>query len=227
MTQSQTRAVAVASEDKTIATEAGNKAVDLDAVRTVYDLWAPAYDATFGRFAGYAMKKLVKSRQFAPGDRVLDIGIGTGLSLPLYSRDIKLVGVDAAPAMLERARQRKSRLGLDNVELHLRNAEHSGFEDGSFDCVMIMFVLSVTPDPHALLREALRVCRKGGDIYILNHFAGRKGLRLIERACAPFPRWIGFRSDMPIALLEKYETAIVNVEPCPPLGFFKLVHIHG
>jgi phosphatidylethanolamine/phosphatidyl-N-methylethanolamine N-methyltransferase len=197
--------------------------IDLRAVQRVYGVYAPVYDASFGWVVARCQKRLVRSLSFASGSRVLEVGVGTGLSLPLYPDNVSVVGIDASQAMLARARARVERRKLRNVELRLGDAEQSGFEDASFDCVMLMFVLSVTPDPQALLREARRICRRGGHIYVLNHFSGNRGLGVLERGFAGLARWIGFRSDMPIAVLEDYADDIKAVEAFPPFGFFKLI----
>lgn len=203
------------------------RGVDLESVRRVYRRYAPFYDATFGWMTGYCQRRLVRGRNFRTGSRVLEIGVGTGLSLPLYPSGVRVVGVDVSPAMLQRAQMRKARLGLDNVELHLCDAEHSGFAHGSFDCVMLMFVLSVTPNPQGLLAEACRLCRPGGDVYVLNHFEGASGFGLVERIFARYASRVGFRSDLPLTVATEAGTQVAGVESFPPLGFFKLVHLRA
>lgn len=201
--------------------------MDLEAVRRVYRRYAPFYDATFGWLTGYCQRRLVRGQAYPAGGRVLEIGVGTGLSLPLYPRNVRVVGVDISPDMLERARQRKARLGLDNVELHLCDAERSPFSHGSFDCVMLMFVLSVTPDPQGLLAEACRLCRPGGDVYVLNHYQGASGFGPLERLFSRYASRVGFRSDLPLTVATGAGAQVVRVESYPPLGFFKLVHLRA
>lgn len=198
--------------------------MDLDAITRVYGAYAPLYDATFGRLIARYQKRLLSRCSFQPGQRVLEIGVGTGLSLPLYPPEVKVLGIDAVPAMLAKAERRVKARGLANVELRACDAEASGLPAAGFDYVMMMFVLSVTPDPAALIREAMRLCRPGGSIYVLNHFRGGRGCGVLEGGCASLARWIGFRSDMPLSVI----TDLIrpeSIETLSALGFFRLVHL--
>lgn len=200
--------------------------IDIDAITRVYGAYAPLYDVTFGRLIVRYQKRLLARCRFEPGQRVLEIGVGTGLSLQHYPREVEVLGLDAVPAMLEKAQRCVVKHGLTNVSLRACNAECSGLPSASFDFVMMMFVLSVTPNPAALLREALRLCKPGGSVYVLNHFSGGRGFGPLEKAFARLARWIGFRSDMPLSVV----TDLVkpeSVEALPPLGFFRLVHVHS
>ena len=199
--------------------------MNLGDVRRTYRIYAPIYDASFGFMVRHYQKRLIRSCNFASGVRVLEVGVGTGLSLPLYPEDVKVTGIDASPSMLQKAEARVEQLGLKNIELQVKDAEHSGFPDGAFDCIMLMFVLSVTPNPQALLREVRRLCRSGGDIYILNHFGGSTGFGLLEHCFQPLARWVGFRSDMPLSVVQEFSSGNCAITSLPPLGFFKLVHI--
>ncbi len=201
--------------------------MNLGDVRRTYRMYAPIYDASFGFMVSHYQKRLIRSCSFAPGARVLEVGVGTGLSLPLYPGDVKVTGIDASPSMLQKAEARVKQLGLKNIELQVKDAEHSGFQDGAFDCIMLMFVLSVTPNPQALLREVRRLCRGGGDIYILNHFGGSTGFGLLEHCFQPLARWVGFRSDMPLSIVQELSSGNCEIKSLPPLGFFKLVHIRA
>ena len=107
----QSRAAIAGNADLPGATQS----VDLDSVRRVYSRYAPIYDATFGWMTGFCQRRLVRRRSYAPGSRVLEIGVGTGLSLPLYPPDVRVVGIDVSPAMLERARARKAQIGRAHV----------------------------------------------------------------------------------------------------------------
>jgi phosphatidylethanolamine/phosphatidyl-N-methylethanolamine N-methyltransferase len=193
-------------------------------VIAVYSRFAPVYDATFGRIIGF-YHPLVGQTVAATGAKsVLEIGVGTGLALPHYAVGTKIVAVDLCPAMLERARARR---GLNaEVELRLVDGEDLPFEDGRFDAVTLPFVISVTPDPERLLAQARRVVRPGGSVVMLNHFAGVRGLRWLERAFSPFAERIGFRSDLTLDnVLRLAAMQTVEVRPLAPLGFFTLVHL--
>jgi len=118
-----------------------------------------------------------------PGERILEVGVGTGLSLPLYPENVSVVGIDISRHMLDQARVRQARSGLDNVaELMVMDAENMGFKDDSFDKVVAMYVASVVPDPGRLVDEMRRVCKPGGQIFMVNHFHSRNpgvGVRAI------------------------------------------------
>jgi len=168
--------------------------MDEGAVRTAYRRWAPVYDRTFGRVASEARKHAVEIVNTRSG-QVLEVGVGTGLSLPAYRRELEIVGIDLSPEMLEKARGRAAALGLANVTgLHEMDAGDLEFPDGSFDTVAAMFVMTVVPEPEKVMRELARVCRPGGEVLIVNHFSTEAGLRgWVERRMAPFGDKLGWR----------------------------------
>ena len=137
--------------------------------------------------------KSIKQMNLKSGDQVLEIGIGTGLSLRHYPRDVAITGIDLTAEMLEQSQKRVDLLEMNNVQLRLMDAQKLDFPDNSFDKTIAMFVASVTPDPVAMVREMKRVTRPGGSIYILNHFS-QKGsfLSLLEKALSPFASVLGF-----------------------------------
>jgi phosphatidylethanolamine/phosphatidyl-N-methylethanolamine N-methyltransferase len=164
------------------------------AVRTAYRRWAPVYDNTFGWVASEARRHAVDFINTRSG-RVLEVGVGTGLSLPSYRHDLEIVGIDLSPEMLEKARERVAALGLANVTgLHEMDAGKLEFPDGSFDIVAAMFVMTVVPEPEKVMRELARVCRPGGEVLIVNHFSTEAGFRgWVERRMAPFGDKLGWR----------------------------------
>lgn len=169
--------------------------------------------------------KAVQRMELKSGNRVLEIGIGTGLSLPLYPPDVDVVGIDLTAEMLERARRRVDLLGLNNVQLHLMDAQNLDFQDHSFDKSIAMFVASVTPDPVAMIREMKRVTRPGGSIYILNHFSQKKSfLSLLEKALSPMSHLLGFE---PLFYLDEFldRTGMKGAEDVPiqPFGYWRLL----
>lgn len=194
-------------------------------VRT-YERFAPAYDATFGAIVGRYHRHIGQFVSSLAAHRVLEVGVGTGLSLRYYPKGTSLVGVDICPRMLEKARRRQV-LGLAaNVELRLVDAEHLPFADESFDAVILPFVISVTPDPERLLVEVFRVLKPGGAVLILNHFAGVRGMRWLEALFSPLARVIGFRSDLALQrVVDATPMEIVAVRPLRPIGFFTSVHL--
>jgi phosphatidylethanolamine/phosphatidyl-N-methylethanolamine N-methyltransferase len=163
-------------------------------IRTTYRRWAPVYDNTFGRVAAEGRKHAVEIINTRTG-RVLEVGVGTGLSLPAYGHELEIVGIDLSPEMLRKARERVASEGLANVAgLHEMDAGDLKFPDSSFDTVVAMFVMTVVPEPEKVMRELARVCRSGGEVLIVNHFSAEQGVRgWVERRMAPFGDKLGWR----------------------------------
>lgn len=171
--------------------------MQIEAVKAAYRRYAAVYDAVFGPVLQPGRKAVMQALRLRPGDRVLEVGVGTGLSLPLYPRDVKITGIDLSREMLEKARRRVERRHLPNIEALLEmDAENMTFPDASFDKIVAMYVLPVVENPQKLLHELHRVCRPDGDIFIVNHV--RSDNRLIaafEKGLARFSDTIGFRAD--------------------------------
>ena len=175
----------------------GQRASLLDAasVRDAYRRWAPVYDFTFGTIAEAGRKHAVKIINRRKG-RVLEVGVGTGLSLPCYGKHLTVTGIDLSPEMLEKARTRVERSELENVAgLYEMDAGALAFPDESFDTVVAMYVLTVVPDAEKVMRELERVCAAGGEVILVNHFSQEHGVRgFFERRLAPLAGTIGWRS---------------------------------
>lgn len=168
--------------------------ITLEDVGRSYRFWAPIYDMVFGAVLADGRRKVASIvRDISPG-RLLEMGAGTGLLLPLYPRSTQVTAVDISDEMLVRARRRCNELGLDNVSIERADCERMHYPDSSFDCVVLPYILSVTPQPEMLVREALRVCSPGGRIIVLNHFSGARTWALLEALAAPVAARIGFRS---------------------------------
>src|SRR5256885_6966052 len=172
-------------------------AVENDFVARVYENIAWAYDLVFGPALHPGRVDAIKRMGIRPGDRVLEVGVGTGINAALYPRDCSVTGIDLSSSMLEKARERVARKGVRNVRLLQMDAANLKFADDSFDIVYAPYVISVVPDPVAVAREMRRVCRPGGRIVILNHFrsAGRIASTL-ERMISPLTVHVGFKSDL-------------------------------
>lgn len=170
----------------------------IQAVKAAYRRYARIYDVIFGAVLQPGRRAVLEALNLKPGDRVLEVGVGTGISLPLYPRNVRITGIDVSLEMLQKARARVERAKLSNVEALLEmDAEAMAFPDASFDKVVAMYVVSVVPRPEKLLEELHRVCRPDGDIFIVNHFQSENPIvGRLERALAGFSSQIGFNPDL-------------------------------
>lgn len=166
-------------------------------VHRVYARLTPAYDAVFGRPLQAGRAVAIARMGISPGDRVLEIGVGTGLTASLYPDDCVVTGIDLSPAMLEKARERLRRARVRNMRLMEMDAARLRFDDDSFDHVFAPYTISVVPDPVKVVREMRRVCRAGGRIVLLNHFRStNRVVAALERALSPLTVHVGFRADL-------------------------------
>jgi phosphatidylethanolamine/phosphatidyl-N-methylethanolamine N-methyltransferase len=177
--------------------------MQIEAVKAAYRRYATIYDAVFGPVLQPGRKAVLDALKLRPGDRVLEVGVGTGLSLPLYPRSVRITGIDVSGEMLQKARARVARRELDNVEALLEmDAEAMSFPDASFDKVVAMYVVSVVPRPAKLIEELHRVCRPDGEIFIVNHFQSENPIvASFERALAGLSSQIGFHTDVDLKTL--------------------------
>jgi phosphatidylethanolamine/phosphatidyl-N-methylethanolamine N-methyltransferase len=210
----------------TDAKDAGSQSqMDEAAIKSAYRRWAPVYDNTFGRVASEGRKHVVEMINRRHG-RVLEVGVGTGLSLPSYRRDLEIVGIDLSPEMLDKARERVATDRLTNVTgLHEMDASDLKFPDGSFDTVVAMYVMTVVPDPEKVMRELSRVCRPGGEVLIVNHFSAEDGMRgWVERRMAPFADKLGWRPVFDVdRVLVCDDLQLVDKRGLRPLGLFTMM----
>lgn len=173
------------------------KAVLLDAssVRDAYRRWAPVYDLTFGSIAEAGRRHVARIINRRKGS-VLEVGVGTGLSLRCYGDHLSITGIDLSPDMLKKARARVERLELGNIAgLHEMDASALAFPDESFNTVVAMYVITVVPNAERVMRELERVCATGGEVILVNHFSQEDGVRgFFERKIAPIAGFIGWRS---------------------------------
>src|SRR5262249_13830786 len=203
---------------------------DNQAVAKAYARWAPVYDLMFGpvfergRHAAIAAAERI-------GGRILEVGVGTGISLPHYSDTNRIFGVDISEAMLRKAQGRGSEFGLDHVEgLAVMDAAKLTFPDASFDVVVAHYVITAVPDPEATLDEFARVLKPGGEIVLLSRVgAEAPGIRRsVERALSPFARQLGFRTQFAWERYTRwaeraYGVRLIERRPVPPMGHFSLI----
>lgn len=203
--------------------------IDREGVAKAYARWAPVYDLVFGQVFDAGRKATIAVAD-AIGGRVLDVGVGTGLSLSDYSRSTKLCGVDISEPMLRKAQERVRTLKLDNVEtLSVMDAKHLAFADGTFDAVVAQYVITAVPDPEGTLDDFVRVLKKGGELVLVNHIGAESGARrLFELAFAPLARRLGWRPEFPWKRLIDWAARHGGVRleerrPMPPMGHFSLI----
>ena len=173
--------------------------MDIQAIKTSYARWAPVYDKTFGQVTKAGRKHAVDYINTRSG-KVLEVGVGTGLSLPHYHPALSVSGIDFSDEMLGKARKRVSEHKLHHVkELRQMDARALDYPDDHFDTVTAMHIVSVVPDPDKVMSEIARVCKPGGKVVITNHFARETGaLSVIEKIISPFANSIGWHSDFRI-----------------------------
>ena len=171
--------------------------MQIESVKAAYRRYAAVYDAVFGPVLQPGRKAVLQALRLRPGERVLEVGVGTGLSLPLYPRDVSITGIDVSSEMLDKARRRVARQRLANVEALLEmDAERMSFADASFDKVVAMYVVSVVERPDRLLAELHRVCRPHGEIFLVNHVrSDNRFIAAVEKGLARFSDKLGFRPD--------------------------------
>jgi phosphatidylethanolamine/phosphatidyl-N-methylethanolamine N-methyltransferase len=171
--------------------------MQIESVKAAYRRYAGVYDAVFGPVLQPGRKAVLQALRLRSGERVLEVGVGTGLSLPLYPRDVTITGIDVSSEMLEKARRRVARHGLANVEALLEmDAERMSFADASFDKVVAMYVVSVVERPAHLLEELHRVCRPNGEIFLVNHVrSDNRFVAAVEKGLARFSDKLGFHPD--------------------------------
>jgi phosphatidylethanolamine/phosphatidyl-N-methylethanolamine N-methyltransferase len=196
-----------------------------DTIRT-YRLFSGSYDVVFGPVFHPGRKDAVRVANDRPGQRILEVGVGTGLSLPYFRPDSRVTGIDVSAEMLAKARRRVERQRLTQVEgLHLMDAENLDFPDNSFDAVLALYVASVVPSPVRFAAEMRRVCIPGGTIVVVNHFTSDNWvLRFLERRVARLARHIGFHADFPLGQFRRDSgLAIREIRPSNLFGYWRLL----
>jgi len=202
---------------------------DREMVERAYDCWAPIYDLVFGGVFGRGRQAAILATN-SIGGRVLEVGVGTGISLPQYGPNLRIFGTDISAAMLRKARARVADLRLGNVEgLAVMDAEKLEFPDHSFDVVMAQYVVTAVPNPEAALNEFARVLRPGGEIILLSRVSADAGMRrFIEQQLQPVVRRLGWRTEFAWSRYAEWAAQADGMElierrAVPPLGHFSLI----
>ena len=202
--------------------------ISTQAVVRTYRFYAPMYDALIGAVLEPGRAHMAKTIATLGPANMLEVGIGTGLALPHYPRGTAVTGIDLSPDMLQRARAVADGLHDRRIELHEMDAEHLSFDDGSFDCVTVPYVLSVTPDPDRLVAEIRRVCKPGGHILIVNHFSGSRFWWLLERMVRSIADRVGFHSDFDYERhILSHDWQVLSSTPVNLFGLSRLVVIRN
>ena len=199
--------------------------MDIDAIRKSYRRYARVYDFYFGAVFEPGRRAVINRMQCRPGNQILEVGVGTGLSLPLYPDHVFLTGIDLSAEMLAYAHSRVERDGLANVDLFEMDAEQMSFADNSFDKVVAMYVASVVPHPDRLVAEMRRACKPGGELFIVNHFHSRHPVvARLEKMIAPLSRMLGFRPDFSLdKFLQDTGLEVVDKSQVNLLGYWTLL----
>src|SRR6267378_4613201 len=210
-------------------TDSLHSELDKQTVTKAYARWAPVYDLVFGAVFERGRQAAIEAAERI-GGRILEVGVGTGISLPEYSRANRICGVDISEPMLQKARERVAALAMTNVEgLWVMDAEHLGFPDESFDLVVAQYVVTTVPNPEATLDEFARVLKPGGEIVLVSRVGADAGLRrVIEHGFAPAARKLGWRTEFSFERYLRWAArtdGIVLTErrAMPPLGHFSLI----
>jgi phosphatidylethanolamine/phosphatidyl-N-methylethanolamine N-methyltransferase len=203
--------------------------LDKETITKAYARWAPVYDLVFGPVFERGREAAIQAAERI-GGRILEVGVGTGISLPDYSRATRICGVDISEPMLLKARERVAKLDLTNVEgLWVMDAEHLAFPDESFDVVVAQYVVTTVPNPEATLDEFARVLKPGGEIVLVSRVGAEAGLRrALEKWFAPAARKLGWRTEFSWQRYARWADAtrgmrLAERRAMPPFGHFSLI----
>lgn len=196
-----------------------------DVIKDAYASWVDFYDYTFGVVSQIGRKHAVKNINRRQG-KILEVGVGTGMSLQHYGKHLDIYGIDISPEMLQRAEKRKNIKGLTHIkELREMSACTLDYPDNFFDVVVGMYLITVVPDPNSVMKELRRVCKPGGEIMLVNHFSTEKGLRgWVEHKMVPLSNRIGWHPVFPIEKVLGYKgLKLVGQKSLQPAGVFTML----
>lgn len=193
----------------------------IERVEKIYSSYSGVYDLLFDAILQPGRKRAIAAMSIEPGDQILEVGVGTGLSLPLYPEGCHVTGIDISLPMLHKAAEKTVAYGISNVELKRMSAEHLKWPGATFDRVLLSYVISCVERPEQVVREVHRVCKPGGLVLFLNHFHSRNPiLRWGERTLTPLSKRLGFVLDLPIDVITS--TGLFRVERVERVNLFGL-----
>lgn len=200
-----------------------------DSIARTYDRWAPVYDLVFGKVFEAGRRSAIAAAERI-GTRILEVGVGTGISLPDYASTSRITGVDISAPMLRKAQERVRERNLANVEaLAVMDAANLALPNAAFDAVVAQYVITAVPEPEKTLDEFARVTRPGGEIVLVNHIGAESGPRwLFEQAVSPLAQRLGWRPEFRFGRIADWAARngavdLVERKPMPPLGHFSLI----
>lgn len=199
--------------------------IEREQIQRVYKNYAGVYDRVFGRVFQDSREAVVRNLRVAPGERVLEVGVGTGLCLPLYPENCDITAIDLSQPMLDKAEERVKELGLTNVKLIQMDAGDMQFADSTFDIVIAAYVVTAVPDYRKLMEEMVRVSKPGGRLILLNHFTQDSPIiAAVEKAISPICTRIGFRTDLSVdQVINGWPLIKERDERVKPLGMWHVV----
>lgn len=200
--------------------------LDTQSIEKAYQRYANVYDLTFGKIFHRGRVVSVDMLKIQPGEKILEVGVGTGLTLPFFPEECNIVGIDLSKHMLDKAKHKVESHGMKNVEIMQMDAMKLDFPDNHFDSIIAAYVISVVPDPAQVLKEMMRVCKKGGKIVFINHFKTDNSLiAFLEGLISPLSKHLGFKTDLELQpLLDQVpELTIDKVEGVNLFNYWKVV----
>ena len=200
-------------------------AIDRDQIERVYTNYAAVYDRVFGRVFQDSREAVVRNLRIGPGEKVLEVGVGTGLCLPLYPPNCDITAIDLSEAMIGKAAERVKEHSLTNVKLVKMDAGAMEFADSTFDLVIAAYVVTAVPDYRKLMEEMVRVSRPGGRLIMLNHFTQDSPIiAAVEKAISPICIKMGFRTDLSVdEVIDGWPLIKERDERVKPLGMWHVV----
>lgn len=204
--------------------------MDTESIQRVYNNYAVFYDLVFGMISEPGRTSAVKRLQLSPGDNVLEVGVGTGLSLPFFPSHCNIRGIDLSEEMLRRAQKRIETRRLSHIAVERMDASKMAFADNSFDAVFAAYFITAVPDPWGVLSEIKRVCKKGGLIVLVNHFkSNNKIISSVETTISSFcSKHLGFRTDLCLSLiLNDRELELIDRQRISPISLWEIAEFRN